>query len=571
MRQRTPKSLALVVGATACIAAARVASATTTTSLVLSPDQPSAAAIAEDPTLQNRTTFDLVMTSTADWTNSTLKFTLTDGSFYNAVGGGNVPTNVGSWSSAGFMHLRYDSFVARPPDFLTAPIVAGRHPIDGAGPAIFSSSTTSVSWLDTSSAYPPGTYTIARLTVSNDAVGSFFGNSFDSSLPGTPQPYDDALNKQLRWDTDPISVGAQGGSGTWDTAASNFWNGNFNVAWNNVRNDVAIFDEGFGAVSVGAVIASAIRFESPGYTLGSGAVTLVGFARITTDEDATINSSIISSVGLIKDGPATLTINSALGGVTGDYQIDAGHLNVNDLQGTSNVTVAAGAGLTANHVRQSALTLAGPGATTDIRANGTFAGTSVVNTLTLDGGSTPTARVDLRNNALIIDHSGASPISTVAAQIAAAFNGGSWNGNGITSSLANNSTHGVGFAERSALTTVPAIFGSVDGTAVLARYTRFGDADLNGVVNLDDFNRLAGNFGQTNRFWHQGDFTYNGIVNLDDFNRLAANFGLTVGPAGPTPEDWAELATRVPEPSSFILASAGTLLTLRRRRNRATV
>jgi hypothetical protein len=76
----------------------------------------------------------------------------------------------------------------------------------------------------------------------------------------------------------------------------------------------------------------------------------------------------------------------------------------------------------------------------------------------------------------------------------------------------------------------------VDNSSVLVRYTLYGDTDLNRNVNLDDFNRLATNFGQSPRRWSQGDFDYNNNVNLDDFNRLAANFGLTVAPvAGTSP------------------------------------
>jgi hypothetical protein len=318
---------------------------------------------------------------------------------------------------------------------------------------------------------------------------------------------------------------------------------------------------------VTAVTASALRFVSAGYTLNGGAITLVGGARITTDESATINSTLISNVGLHKSGPATLTINSSLASVSGDYQITAGHLVVNDLQTTGRVSMHAQTGLTANHVRADELITLATGAMVDIRANGTVAGTSNVKLLTIDGGSTPTGKIDLRNNALVIDHSGSSPIATVAAQIASAYNGGLWNANGITSSMANSSTHGLGFAERSALASVPGIFGAVDADALLVRYTRYGDADVNGLVNLDDFNRLAANFGQSNRFWYQGDFTYNGIVNLDDFNRLAANFGMMVGPEGPAPQDWARLATLVPEPGSAAIATFCAAVALRRRRN----
>jgi probable HAF family extracellular repeat protein len=52
-----------------------------------------------------------------------------------------------------------------------------------------------------------------------------------------------------------------------------------------------------------------------------------------------------------------------------------------------------------------------------------------------------------------------------------------------------------------------------------------GDANRDGVVNLQDFNRLAANFGQSNRDFTQGDFNYDTLVNLADFNILAARFG----------------------------------------------
>jgi hypothetical protein len=58
-----------------------------------------------------------------------------------------------------------------------------------------------------------------------------------------------------------------------------------------------------------------------------------------------------------------------------------------------------------------------------------------------------------------------------------------------------------------------------------------GDASGNGIVDLDDFNRLAFFFGQANRTFSQGDFNYDGIVNLADFNILASRFGTGLSPA----------------------------------------
>jgi hypothetical protein len=94
-------------------------------------------------------------------------------------------------------------------------------------------------------------------------------------------------------------------------------------------------------------------------------------------------------------------------------------------------------------------------------------------------------------------------------------------------------------------------------------------------VNLADFNRLAANFGGTEKFWYEGDFTYDGNVNLADFNRLAANFGQSAGPDGVVdPADWANLAAVVPEPTSsavIALLPAAALLARGRRRRLASL
>jgi hypothetical protein len=52
-----------------------------------------------------------------------------------------------------------------------------------------------------------------------------------------------------------------------------------------------------------------------------------------------------------------------------------------------------------------------------------------------------------------------------------------------------------------------------------------GDINHDGRVNLDDFNTLASNFGQTNQRFGDGDLNYDGVVNLTDFNLLASQFG----------------------------------------------
>jgi hypothetical protein len=205
--------------------------------------------------------------------------------------------------------------------------------------------------------------------------------------------------------------------------------------------------------------------------------------------------------------------------------------------------------------------------TVGLNPNGTAAGTSRVNTLNIAGGATPTAKLDLTNNAFVVDYTGASTLDTLKVQVTTAYNGGAWDGNGITSSNANASNFAVGYGEASALATVPAIFGTVDSTAALLRFTRYGDANLDGQVNLQDFNRLASNFGITGAVWTQGDFNYDGNVNLQDFNRLASNFGLSAAGPEVTPADWTALGAAIPEPAT-VWAAAGTAVVASARRRR---
>jgi autotransporter-associated beta strand protein len=249
--------------------------------------------------------------------------------------------------------------------------------------------------------------------------------------------------------------------------------------------------------------------------------------------------------------------------------IDSG-FSVGPVRGASHVTKIGAGELSAQHYRVDRLTInEATAAVTQRATSGEFAGTSRVKQLAIAGGVTPTATLDVTNNAFVIDYDAISPLSTVQAQITNAYNGGAWDQPGITSSLANSGQFAVGYGEASALSSIPPAFGTVDSTSVLFRHTRYGDADLDGVVNLNDFNRLAANFGASGAVWTQGDFDYDTNVNLQDFNRLAANFGLAAAGPTVTPQDWAALGQAVPEPTgvgALVLGAVGLLGNRRRRR-----
>jgi hypothetical protein len=135
-------------------------------------------------------------------------------------------------------------------------------------------------------------------------------------------------------------------------------------------------------------------------------------------------------------------------------------------------------------------------------------------------------------------------------------NAGAWNGTSATgainSSLAASTPIGDGVGYGFGSQVAPTSIGSfaINPGDILIRYALDGDANLDGTVNLQDFNRLASRFGQSNRVWSDGDFDYTGNVNLVDFNLLASNFGRSDGPSiGGTSDDDGDELPRDPLPA----------------------
>ena len=180
--------------------------------------------------------------------------------------------------------------------------------------------------------------------------------------------------------------------------------------------------------------------------------------------------------------------------------------------------------------------------------------------------------LDISNNQILISYTGSSPVSSIAALLAAGYHGGLWNGTGGIDTSAplvvGGFSYGIGYAD-SADAGNPAQLPS--GTIEI-KYTLLGDADLNGIVNGIDFGIVAANFNKGVSRWDQGDFDYNHIVNGIDFADLAANFNK--GAAGADATAWNALVSfaaanglmaDVPEPGTLFLA-VGAMGILARRR-----
>jgi hypothetical protein len=102
------------------------------------------------------------------------------------------------------------------------------------------------------------------------------------------------------------------------------------------------------------------------------------------------------------------------------------------------------------------------------------------------------------------------------------------------------------------------------GVTLVTTQAGAGDADLNGVVNADDYLLTDRGFLVRSTGWGNGDFNHDGVVNISDFFLIDRAFA-TQGDAAAVP---GLNAAAVPEPSSTIVVAAAGLLAVRRGRRR---
>ena len=164
----------------------------------------------------------------------------------------------------------------------------------------------------------------------------------------------------------------------------------------------------------------------------------------------------------------------------------------------------------------------------------TNAGTSVVTSLSIGTGS----KLDINDNALIVNYTGASPEAAIRAKIIEGRGGvglgnGTWTGNGITSSAAaaanalNPESRSVGYANNGSLPlgAYTTFRGQpLDATSVVITFTVTADADLDGKVDDDDVTITNATYapGVAQPHWALGDFDYNNFVDDDDVTLVGA-------------------------------------------------
>jgi hypothetical protein len=256
-------------------------------------------------------------------------------------------------------------------------------------------------------------------------------------------------------------------------------------------------------------------------------------------------------------GTASLVISDPVTVNSGVHLTTAGTGTVTYL---STVTLQSGATMNiASSTHASGLSLA---ATASASIDTTSGARTVLQLDSLSIASSGT--LDVKNNEVVI-HNG--NLSTITSEVAAGYAGGTWSGNGITSSTAQaDPTH------------VHAVGVEQIGTDVKVAYTYYGDANLSGAVDGSDYSLIDSSYlnERTSHTsisgWQNGDFNYDGVVNGSDYTLIDNAFN-SQGPALSAAElasSTAEISgTSVPEPiglASLAICGLG-LFGRRRRRN----
>ncbi|CAN5641156.1 hypothetical protein BH09PLA1_BH09PLA1_09920 [soil metagenome] len=242
----------------------------------------------------------------------------------------------------------------------------------------------------------------------------------------------------------------------------------------------------------------------------SEALNITG--SLSVAQSSTFNAAVTLSGGTF-DGAGNATFS---GGLT---------WNGGSMTGAGNTTIPIGA----------SLNITGAGVSTTSRAlviNGSGSLASGGNKVLVVGALTIGGQLDLNDNDMVIDYTGASPLAAIQMQINAARNGGNWLGtSGITSSSARNINPKIttlGVIESASYISiygpVPFSGASIEPTAVLVKYTYYGDNDFNGIVNFDDYARIDNGFSSNLTGWLNGDLDGNGIVNFDDYSLIDLAF-----------------------------------------------
>jgi fibronectin-binding autotransporter adhesin len=358
--------------------------------------------------------------------------------------------------------------------------------------------------------------------------------------------------------TGPITVAAPTGQTTFPT----LWVINGSTTPQTITNNLTI--AGPGRFSGDA----ALRLGGTGGLSIAGSVTLAGDASIRVDGASSVvpMAGGLSGTGTLSyRGPGTLRVSNA--NLNGGVRVNEGRFELAN-SGSFNGVAEVGYPVAGSVLGGGVLAIA-PAASAS--APNLLSATGLVITAPTVA-TDPANVVDIGNNAIKIDYTGASPLTSVKAAIVAGLDGVTA-GEAVLASSDTTAARAIGYAEASLIGAVSPVFGATDADTLLIRHTVVGDTDLSGVVDFTDLLVVAQNYNGTGREWFTGDIAgYDGSVDFNDLLALAQNYNgaLLQLPSGQFGEafqhDWSLALSMVPEPTTLAVAAGVTGLALRRRR-----
>jgi hypothetical protein len=338
-----------------------------------------------------------------------------------------------------------------------------------------------------------------------------------------------------------FSIAAGGGN---DTLKVDFANGNPIPAIG------LTFDGGAGSdivTAVGGDAAEAVTINGAQLTFGGGQITISNTEAATLDggagDDAfTVNAPMpINPLIVGGAGANSLTIAGGTFTMIGSPAATSEAMDVTVQNGAA-IEFAAGQTLRSLTLNGNATAVLTSGGAKALRLTGALS-------------IAPNATLDLADNDLILHSTAGNRLAALAQLqdlVRSGRAGGAWTGKGITSSLAAGSTmRNVGLAvllnDKGDGTTVRDTFAGepADVNSILVKHTWNGDADVNGLVDADDF--MLTDRGFLGEYepggWYRGDFNGDGQTNIDDYflidlasrTQSGPLSGAGVGPAAVAP------------------------------------
>ncbi|MCY2952158.1 MAG: lamin tail domain-containing protein [Planctomycetota bacterium] len=263
----------------------------------------------------------------------------------------------------------------------------------------------------------------------------------------------------------------------------------------------------------------------PTYIISNSEVSALTINGGTADDVLTIQSTLSFSP-LFNAGPG----NNRLSLTAGDYTFnsDANGLNIT-LSGQARLSLNNAQHLGQLSLSGSASAAVAPDGNLPLQVAGLTLGVN--------------ASLDLADNSLIVHPTDPATLPAVYSQIAALVKSGRsssstlWQGAGINTSRATDST---GLAT------------ALKDNSVHVKYTWNGDANLDGLVNADDYFLIDSAFISQAKGFYNGDFNYDDIINADDYFLIDSAFISQTGPLSAI----ALTAIDTPYPSPFASASS---------------